>query len=87
MFGYEQKSFLNQKSLLFATPEKAILDLLYLYPFYNNEQEIRELRFDKEFMQQDLIIERLNEFTDRFRSRTLRIRVNLLLKIFDLCSM
>ncbi|GHT76972.1 hypothetical protein AGMMS50262_16800 [Bacteroidia bacterium] len=42
MFGYEQKVFLNKQSLIFATPEKAILDLLYLYPQYNNEQEIRE---------------------------------------------
>jgi hypothetical protein len=36
MFGNEQKTFLNKHSLIFATPEKAILDLLYLYPQYNN---------------------------------------------------
>ena len=47
MFGYEQKSFLNKMSFLFATPEKAILDLFYLYPFYNNEQDISELRLDQ----------------------------------------
>ena len=85
MFGNEQKTFLNKHSLIFATPEKAILDLLYLYPFYNNEQEIRELRFDEEFMQEDLNIERLNEFTERFQSKTVRNRVDLLLKIYDLC--
>ena len=85
MFGYEQKSFLNKNSLLFATPEKAILDLLYLFPFYNNEQEITELRFDEEFMQPDLNVERLNKFTERFQSKALRNRVNLLLKIYDLC--
>jgi predicted transcriptional regulator of viral defense system len=86
MFGYEQKLFLNKQCLIFATPEKAILDLLYLYPFYNNEQEIRELRFDEEFMQEDLNIERLNEFTEKFQSKTLKNRVNLLLKIYNLCS-
>ncbi|MDR2010093.1 MAG: hypothetical protein LBQ22_06385 [Bacteroidales bacterium] len=85
MFGYEQKAFSNKPSLLFATPEKAILDLLYLYPIYNNEQEIRELRFDEEFMQEDLNIERLNEFTERFQSKVLSNRVNLLIKIYDLC--
>ena len=85
MFGNEQKTFLNKHSLIFATPEKAILDLLYLYPLYNNEQEIRELRFDEEFMQEDLNVDRLNEFTDRFKSKILRNRVNLLLKIYDLC--
>jgi hypothetical protein len=85
MFGYEQKSFLNKHSLFFATPEKAILDLLYLYPQYSNEQEIIELRFDEEFMQEDLNVERLNEFTERFQSKTLKNRVDLLLKIYDLC--
>lgn len=85
MFGSEQKTFRNQHSLLFATPEKAILDLLYLYPQYNNEQEIIELRFDEEFMQEDLNVERLNEFTEKFQSKTLRNRVDLLLKIHDLC--
>lgn len=85
MFGNEQKTFLNKHSLFFATPEKAILDLLYLYPQYNSEQEIIELRFDEEFMQEDLNVERLNEFTEKFQSKTLRNRVNLLLKIHDLC--
>ncbi len=85
MFGNEQKTFLNKYSLLFATPEKAILDLLYLYPQYNSEQEIIELRFDEEFMQNDLNVEHLNEFTEKFQSKVLRNRVNLLLKIHDLC--
>ncbi|GHS91879.1 hypothetical protein FACS1894203_3430 [Bacteroidia bacterium] len=85
MFGNEQKVFLDKQSLIFATPEKAILDLLYLYPQYNNEQEIRELRFDEEFMQEDLNIERLNEFAEKFQSKILKNRVNVLLKIYDLC--
>ena len=85
MFGNEQKTFLNKHSLFLATPEKAILDLLYLYPQYNSEQEIIEMRFDEEFMQEDLNVERLNEFTEKFQSKVLRNRVNLLLKIHDLC--
>jgi predicted transcriptional regulator of viral defense system len=85
MFRNKKKSFLNKQSLILATPEKAILDLLYLYPQYNNEQEIRELRFDEESMQEDLNVERLKEFTERFRSKIVRKRVNLLLKIYDLC--
>jgi len=85
MFGNEQKTFLNKHSLIFATPEKAILDLLYLYPQYNSEREIIELRFDEEFMQEDLDVKRLNEFTERFQSKILRNRVKLLLKIHDLC--
>ncbi len=85
MFGNEQKTFLNKHSLFFATPEKAILDLLYLYPQYNSEQEIIELRFDEDFMQDELNVERLNEFTEKFQSKALRNRVDLLLKTHDLC--
>jgi predicted transcriptional regulator of viral defense system len=84
MFGYEQKPFLNGQKILFAQPEKAILDLLYLYPFYNNEQEISELRFDEDFMQQDLNVDLLNEYTNKFQSKTVRKRVDLLLKIYAL---
>lgn len=32
-FGYELKP-MGDRSILFAFPEKALLDLLYLYPFY-----------------------------------------------------
>jgi hypothetical protein len=32
-----------------------------------------------------LNVERLNEFAEKFQSKTLRNRVNLLLKIHDLC--
>ena len=85
MFGNEQKTFLNKHSLIFATPEKAILDLLYLYPQYNNEQELIELRFDEEFMQEDLNVARLHEFTEKFQSKIVRNRVKLLFKMYDLC--
>jgi hypothetical protein len=43
------------------------------------------LRFDEEFMQEDLKVERLNEFTEKFQSKILKSRVNLLLKVYDLC--
>ena len=86
MFGYEQKSFLNKQNLKFATPEKAILDLLYLYPMYNNERELKELRFDEEFMNENLNKNLLNDYTERFKSKILRNKVNILLKIYDLCS-
>lgn len=33
MFGYQPKPMADGRSILFATPEKALLDLLYLYPF------------------------------------------------------
>lgn len=84
-FGYEQKPFLNKMSFYFATPEKAILDFLYLYPYYNTGQEIRELRFDEDFMREDLNIAQLNDFTEQLKSKTVRKRVDVLLQIYDLC--
>ena len=84
MFGYDLKPMDKRRNLLFATPEKAIIDLLYLYPFYNNEQEISELRFDEAFMQDDLNVQRLNEFTEKFKSKALQKRVDLLLKIYGI---
>ena len=84
IFGYDLKTMDRRRNLLFATPEKAILDLLYLYPFYNNKQEISELRFDEAFMQDDLNVERLNEFTEKFKSKVLRKRVDLLLNVYEI---
>jgi predicted transcriptional regulator of viral defense system len=76
IFGYEQKP-LGERSLLIATPEKAILDLLYLYPFYNTPQEIENLRFDEDFMQNELNVERLMEFLARFGNKELEKRVGI----------
>ena len=84
MFGYDVKPFSGDQSLLFAQPEKALLDLLYLYPFYNSSQEMTELRLDEDFMQQDLNVERFREYAQRFHSKALMKRVKLLLKIHDL---
>jgi predicted transcriptional regulator of viral defense system len=83
-FGYDLKPMDRQRNLLFATPEKAILDLLYLYPFYNNEQEISELRFDEDFMQDELNVERMNGFAEKFKSKSLEKRVKILNKVYDL---
>jgi hypothetical protein len=83
MFGYDLKPYHNQ-SILFAQPEKALLDLLYLYPFYNTPQEMEELRLDEDFMQQDFKTELFREYTDRFQSKALEKRAKLLLKVYEL---
>ena len=83
MFGYDLKSFEN-RNILFASPEKAILDLLYLYPFYNNIAELKELRFDEDYMENDLNVYQLNQYLQQFNNKELEKRVKLLLKIYDL---
>ena len=41
----------DNRATQFATPEKVLLDLLYLYPFYDSEQELEELQSDKDYEQ------------------------------------
>lgn len=84
MFGYEPRPIADGRTLLFATPEKALLDLLYLYPFYHKEEELEQLRLDEEYMLEELNRERLGEYLGRFRSKALDKRVATLLKIYGL---
>ncbi|GHS99922.1 hypothetical protein FACS189421_11270 [Bacteroidia bacterium] len=84
LFGYDAKPFSNGGTLLFAQPEKALLDLLYLYPFYNTQQELEELRLDEDFLQQDFNVELFNKQASQFHSKALSKRAELLLKTYDL---
>ncbi len=84
MFGYEPRQMEDGKRLLFATPEKALLDLLYLYPFYNNANEMEELRLDEDFMADELDCRQLEEYLGRFENKALERRVKTLLKIYGL---
>lgn len=84
MFGYELKPLADGRTIPFAEPEKALLDLLYLYPFYNTRRELEELRLDNDFMSDELNTQRLYEYLSRFGSRALEYRTNLLLKIYEL---
>lgn len=82
-WGYEPKQIRDGKSFLLATPEKAIIDLLYLYPQYSSMEEMRELRLDEDFVRDELNIERLLTYTERIGSPILNKRVKLLLKTYN----
>ena len=69
---------------LIAHPEKALLDLLYLYPFYDNEAELTELRLDEDFMANELDLNRLQEYQTKINNKALDRRVRLLMKIHGL---
>jgi predicted transcriptional regulator of viral defense system len=84
MFGYELRGIEGGRKILFATPEKALIDLLYLYPFYNTERDIEELRLDESYMENDLNAEKLVAFSDRVNSKALSIRINMLKKAYNL---
>ena len=82
-FGYEMKVMHNGRGLMFATPEKALLDLLYLNPYYKTEQDMEELRLDEDFMQNELNRERLMAYLTKMSGKTMEQRVRLLLKVYE----
>jgi predicted transcriptional regulator of viral defense system len=84
MFGYELRLMEGGRRIMFATPEKALADLLYLYPFYNTERELEELRLDESYMENDLNTDRLMGFSDRIGSKALSNRIDLLRKVHNL---
>ena len=83
-FGYDIKMMDGGRGVLIATPEKAILDLLYLNPFYETEQDMEDLRLDEDFMQNELDLERLSDCLTRFGSLTLRKRITRLKTVYAL---
>ena len=83
MFGYDLREMESGRRIMFATPEKALIDLLYLYPFYNTERDLKELRLDESFMNDDLNRERLTEFSDRIGSKALSNRIDMLRKVYN----
>lgn len=84
MFGYELKMLHDNHAIQIATPEKALLDLLYLYPFYNNEQDLENLRLDEDYLHDELNADLLMEYCSKFENKALDYRVKLLLKTYDL---
>lgn len=84
MFGYDLKPIANGRTLQIATPEKALLDLLYLYPFYDSEKEMEDLRLDQDFMEDQLNLKILDEFTLKFKNKALDKRIALLKTTYNL---
>ena len=83
-FGYERKILSNGRSLLFALPEKALLDLLYLNPFYRTEEDMENLRLDEDYMQNELDKQRLNAFLEKMGSKALNQRIAKLKRVYDI---
>ena len=73
-FGYKSVAIPSGESYLIAQPEKAIVDLLYLYPQYNTEAFLLDLRFDEYWMQQELNVDRLMDYSTRCSSKSLQRR-------------
>lgn len=84
MFGYDVKPLTDGKSFQIASPEKALLDLLYLYPFYNSEKELENLRLDLDLIQDELNIQLMEEYMLKFGNKALEKRVVLMKNVCGL---
>ena len=84
MYGYVLKAMSDGRTLQIADPEKAISDLLYLYPEYSTTEDMLNLRLDEEYLQNDLKKNLLHEYISQFKSKTLEKRVNQLFIAYGL---
>jgi hypothetical protein len=84
MFGYDLKTIADGRAIYLASPEKALIDLLYIYPFYNSIQALKDLRLDDDFLQGDLDTSLLDEYTSRYQKKALEGRVQLMKNTYDL---
>ena len=83
-FGFELKKMSDGRSIPFATPEKALLDLMYLYPMYRTEEDMAELRLDEDYMSEELNTGRLYEYLGKFDNKALESRVITLSKVYGI---
>jgi predicted transcriptional regulator of viral defense system len=81
-FGYE--IFENDgRPVSIATPEKAILDYLYLHSEIKNVEDFEELRFNKEAISSRVDQQKVNTYLNQFDSVELKTRYNLLLEYLN----
>jgi len=83
-WGYELRNLPDGKSFGLATPEKALIDLLHLYPFYKTEEDMIELRLDENFMEEDLNTERMGQYLAKAHSKTLCKRMETVFNAYGL---
>jgi predicted transcriptional regulator of viral defense system len=84
MFGYAPKPVGEGLFAPFATLEKALVDLLYLYPAYNSETELLELRLDEDVLHGRVDRNLLSDYLDRIGSSALGRRFGLLRQAYGI---
>jgi predicted transcriptional regulator of viral defense system len=84
MFGYDLKTTPSDRTIRIAEPEKALLDLLYLFPFYDTPDEMEDLRLDDSLMGEVLDIGKLKEYSTRYSNKALMSRCNMMIKSYAL---
>lgn len=81
-FGYEIIEN-NDRPFTLATPEKAILDYLYLHSEISDIEDFEGLRFNTEIINSTIDKEKLNTYLNQFDNLELNNRVNILLEYLN----
>ncbi len=84
LFGYDLKALPDGRGIRFASPEKALLDLLYLYPGYNSRRQMEDLRLDEDFLHDEFNMMLFEEYLGLFKSKALEQRVQFLITAYGL---
>jgi hypothetical protein len=79
LFGYELQD-LGDQSAFIATPEKALLDLIYLQPGSDSEAYLAELRLQN---LDQLNSERLRVYAERFNMLKMRKAAERLVNLIE----
>ncbi len=77
-FGYKPLQPKDGLPCFMATPEKALLDLLYFHPEYNSEREMKNLRLDGDAMREEFDWTLFRAFLERFDNKALSARAALI---------
>lgn len=83
-FGYGRHT-VDGHTFEMAYPEKALLDLFYLYPtLYGTESALRNFAIEEQMLYENLDTAKLYDYTTRFNCQALENRVSLFLRVFGL---
>lgn len=82
--GFEMRKQSGPRFFRMALAEKALLDLLYIYPFYDTVEELLDLRLNEQLMQEIIQKDLLLGHAERVGSKALLHRINLLINTYGL---
>lgn len=84
MFGYRPQPIGNDFFAPFATIEKALVDLLYLYPTLNTVTEMLELRLDEYILHNKVNMRVFDDYVGRIELAAVSNRAKLLREVYGL---
>ena len=72
------------KKILMAEPEKAILDFFYINAGYKNREDIEQLRFNSDIINDNISRTKIYDYLEQYKSKALKKRIDIMLDVCDL---